>query len=64
MDSQSLSTVVEVQRLITRGELDVDGALHLIVDCTRNVANATGVAIGLLKGNQLVYRAGSGSAAT
>ena len=64
MDSQSLSTVVEVQRLITRGELDVDGALHLTVDCTRNVANATGVAIGLLKGNQLVYRAGSGSAAT
>ncbi len=44
MDSQSLSTVVEVQRLITREELDVDVALHLIVDCTRNVANATGVA--------------------
>ena len=64
MDSQSLSAIVEVQRLIAKGELDVDGAMHLIVDCARNVANATGVAIGLLKGDQLVYRAGSGSAAT
>ena len=64
MDSQSLSAIVEVERSITRGELDVDGAMHLIVDSARNVANATGVAIGLLKGDQLVYRAGSGSAAT
>jgi hypothetical protein len=63
MDSQSLSLIVEVQQLITRG-LDVDGAMHLIVDSARNVANATGVAIGLLKGDHLVYRAGSGSAAT
>jgi TonB family protein len=46
MDSQSLSAIVEVERLIMRGELDVDGAKHLLVDRTRNVANATGVAIG------------------
>lgn len=64
MDRQSLSAIVEVERLIAKGKLDVDGAMHLIVDCARNVANATGVAIGLLKGDQLVYRAGSGSAAT
>jgi GAF domain len=64
MDRQSLSAIMQLQRLITRGELDVDGAMHLIADSARNVANATGVAIGLLKGDQLVYRAGSGSAAT
>ena len=64
MDSQSLSAIVEVQRLITREELDVDGSMHLIVDSARHVANATGVAIGLLEGDHLVYRAGSGSAAT
>jgi hypothetical protein len=46
MDSQSLSAIVEVERLIMRGELDVDGAKHLLVDRTRSVANATGVAIG------------------
>jgi hypothetical protein len=64
MDAQSLSLIVEAQQLITRGDLDVDGAMHRIVDSARNVANATGVAIGLLKGDHLVYRAGSGSAAT
>ena len=62
VDSQSLSAIVEIQRLIAKGDLDVDGTLHLIVDRTQDVANASGVAIGLLKGDQLVYRAGSGSA--
>src|SRR5579864_4531041 len=63
VDIQSLSAVVEIQQSITAGDLPVDGAIQLIADCTRNVANATGVAIGLLKGDHLVYRAGSGSAA-
>ncbi len=61
--TESLSAIVEIERLIARGELDADGAMHLIADRTRSVANATGVAIGLLTGDQLVYRAGSGSAA-
>lgn len=64
MDSRSLSAIVQVERLIAKGELDVDGAMHVIVDCARKVANATGVAIALLQGNQLVYQAGSGSAAS
>jgi hypothetical protein len=63
MDNQSLSAIMKVQRLVTRGTLDVDGAMHLIVESARNVANATGVAIGLLEGDFLIYRAGSGSAA-
>ena len=62
--TQSLSAIVEVQRLIAADEFDVDGAVALIADRARNVANATGVAIGLLEGDELVYRAGSGSAAT
>jgi hypothetical protein len=37
--------------------------MQLIVDRAQTVANATGVAIALFKGHQLVYRAGSGSAA-
>ena len=63
-DIQSLSGINEVQRLIGKGALDVDGAIRSIADCARNVANATGVAIGLLKGDQLVYQAGSGGATT
>jgi hypothetical protein len=63
MDKQWLSAIVEVQGLISRRELDVDGTMQLIVDRAQTVANATGVAIALFKGHQLVYRAGSGSAA-
>jgi putative methionine-R-sulfoxide reductase with GAF domain len=64
MDAQSGSGIVELLHLVMAGELDVNDATHLIADRARNVANASGVAIGLLKGDQLVYRAGSGSAST
>ena len=62
VDRESLSAIVEVQRLIAKGELDADGAMHLVVDCARDVANADGIAVAVLEGNQLVYRAGSGVA--
>ncbi len=64
VDRESLSAIVEVQRLIAKDELDPDGAMHLIVDCARNVANADGIAVAVLEGNQLVYRAGSGVASS
>ncbi|MGA9507097.1 MAG: GAF domain-containing protein [Candidatus Sulfotelmatobacter sp.] len=64
VDRESLSAVVEVQRLIAKGELDADGAMHLIVDCARDVANADGIAVAILEGTQLVYRAGSGVASS
>jgi hypothetical protein len=63
MDKQWLSSIVELQELIGRRERDVDGTMQLIVDRAQTVANAAGVAIALFKGHQLVYRAGSGSAA-
>lgn len=62
MDVQLPDAMLTVQHLMAAGEIDVNGAMHLIAHRARNVANATGVAIGLLKGDQLVYRAGSGSA--
>lgn len=63
MDTQSLSAIIDIQRVITTGDLDVDAAVHVIANYARNVANAAGVAIGLIQGHQLVYRAGIGSAA-
>jgi hypothetical protein len=63
LDSQSLSALVELQHSITTGETDLDRAMQMVADRSRNVTNATGVAVALLKGDQLVYRAGSGSAA-
>lgn len=64
MKSQSLAAILELQRSIRMGHLDVDGAAYLIAEWTRSVANASGVAIGRLKGDQLIYTAGSGSAAS
>ena len=63
MDPESLSAVLEIQRLIATGELDMDRIMQQVAESARNVANATGIAIALLQGDQLVYRAGSGSAA-
>jgi hypothetical protein len=64
MKSQSLAAILELQRSIRMGDLDVDGAAHLIAEWARSVANASGVAMGRLKGDQLIYTAGSGSAAS
>jgi hypothetical protein len=64
ISSQSLSAVMEVQRMLRNGDVDVDGAMHRLVESARNAANATGVAVALVKGGQLIYRAGSGGAAT
>jgi GAF domain len=64
MDSQFLAAIMEVQRMVTRGELGVDGSMNLVVDSARDVANADGVAVCLLEADQLIYRAGSGCSAT
>ena len=49
MDTQSLSAVIHIQRLIESADLDLDRVIHLIADHTRKVADAAGVAIGLLE---------------
>jgi putative methionine-R-sulfoxide reductase with GAF domain len=64
LDSESLTAIVELQRAIATGEADMDRAMDLIAGRARNVANASGIAIGLLQGDKLVYRAGSGSGVT
>ncbi|MGA8442407.1 MAG: GAF domain-containing protein [Candidatus Sulfotelmatobacter sp.] len=62
-DPQFLSAMIGVQRLITTGELGIDSAMNLIVDSARDVAGAAGVAIGLLEGHKLIFRAGAGCSA-
>src|SRR3979490_155142 len=63
ISKQSLSALVEIHNSITRHERQFEGVLALIADRARMVANATGIAIGILTRDQLVYRAGSGCAA-
>lgn len=64
MKPQCLAAIVELQRSIRMGRLDVEGAAYLIAEWARSVANANGVAIGRLKGDELIYTAGSGTAAS
>jgi putative methionine-R-sulfoxide reductase with GAF domain len=64
INSQSLSDIMDVQRSVARGKLDLDSTMRHIVESARKVANAAGVAIALLNGDQLTYRAGSGTSAS
>src|SRR5258708_40223776 len=64
IDRQLLSAIMEMQRLIARGELGTEAAMHLIVDSARDVANAAGVAIGVIESDHIIYRAGSGGSAS
>src|ERR1700757_90961 len=64
LNRQLLSALIEVQHFIAKDEFTVDRALDLIADRALKVCNASGIAIALLEANQLVYRAGSGIAAT
>ena len=53
MDSQSRSTLVEIGRSVTTGDLDVDEAVQLIVDPTQELESTGDVAAGLLNGVHL-----------
>ena len=64
IDSRFLTAFLAVQGLVAGGDLDIDGVMNRVVDSTRDVAGAAGVAIGLLERDQLVYRAGSGCSAS
>ncbi len=64
MNAESLTAIVELQRAVATSETDVERAMDAIALRARKVANATGIAIGLLKGDRLVYRAGTGSGVT
>jgi len=63
MSPQMLSRIMQMQRRIEARELDLNGTLQMIAEQVRSAADATGCAIALLKTGQLVYGAGSGSAA-
>lgn len=63
MAPESLSALIQVQQLMATGESDLNHVMQVIAEHARKVAGAAGVAIGVLRGEQLEYRAGSGSAA-
>jgi hypothetical protein len=62
LDVESLNALVEMQQFVMSGELDVDRAMGMIVERALKASTASGIAIALLEFNELVYRAGSGTA--
>ena len=64
MDVQFPCAIPTLRTLVATGNIDVNAAMQVIAGRARNLANANGAAIGLLKGDELVYLAGSGSAVT
>ena len=65
LDPESLSALIEIQRFMASEEFDLNRAMQMIAERALGVRHASGVAVALLEANknELVYRAGSGSAA-
>lgn len=65
LDTPSLSALIEIQSVVTSEHCELDPLIRLIPERALEVANASGVAIGLLDrtNHELVYRAGTGTAA-
>lgn len=64
MNARLLARIVETQRSVKAGQLDVDSTMRLAAECARELADASGAAVGRLKGEQLVYEAGCGNVAS
>lgn len=62
MSPQSLAAIIEIQHTIANCKIDAGSAMNLIADRAQAVANASGIGIALLEGNQLIHRAGNGTA--
>jgi putative methionine-R-sulfoxide reductase with GAF domain len=62
MAPESLAAIIEIQRVVTGDGVDAPYAMNLLAERARGVGDASGIGIALLEGNQLVHRAGSGTA--
>jgi putative methionine-R-sulfoxide reductase with GAF domain len=61
--AKNLSAIVETQKLIQTLQLDLDAAAKLVAERVQKITDASGAAIGILEKGELVYRAGTGTAA-
>lgn len=60
--TRGLVEIVEIQKAIESRELDVLSASRLIATCTMNLTGASGVAIGIIEGRDIIYRVATGTA--
>ena len=59
---QVLVHIAETQKLIQSRQLDLPAATMLIAEQVEKITKASGVAVGFVEGNELVYQASRGSA--
>jgi GAF domain-containing protein len=62
--AEILAEIVETQKQVMTGNLDLLGAAALIATRLQRITKSSGAAIGILQKDQLVYLAGVGSAAS
>lgn len=58
-----LRAIIETQRLVNERTSDLDGVMSAIVETTQALAGADAAAVELREGEEMVYRAASGTAA-
>lgn len=63
LDKRSLAALIEIQHFLAGEQFELRQTMQLIADHALRVSGASGVAVGVLKSHELVYLAGSGSAA-
>jgi len=61
--AKNLSAIVETQKLIQTLQLDLPAAAKLVAERVQKITRASGAAIGIIEKGELVYRAGTGTAA-
>ncbi|GAC1431019.1 MAG: hypothetical protein NVS1B11_05110 [Terriglobales bacterium] len=59
-----LSEIVDIQRLIEAGNLDIQGTSKIIAERLKTITSATGVAISIVDGSELEYIVALGKAST
>src|SRR5262249_7818707 len=62
-DAERLAAIIATQQEIATAGLDLGTVLTLIAERTQAITGATGAAVELAEGDELVYRAVSGTAA-
>src|SRR5438445_3221096 len=60
--TRGLLEIVEIQRAIENQEVDAASALRLIAARALNLTGASGVAIGIIEGREIIYRVATGAA--
>jgi putative methionine-R-sulfoxide reductase with GAF domain len=60
--TRGLLEIVEIQRAIENQEVDASSALRLIAARVLKLTGASGIAIGVIQGREIVYRAATGTA--